>query len=162
MKTAKYSISERDLKAIMDFEKYDLIGSALRHVRDEWNFNVGDVLIKRFKDSSGALSIETTSSSNNIPKKYRVVAIDTLGVPWVKQINMRGGLSKNLISLVHMFYNGKYEFSMDPEQQDAILLDYEYDPRLQYKLLRKEREREDAANKAKQAESSDGRRNKHR
>jgi hypothetical protein len=70
-----------------------------------------------------------------VPKKYRVVFIDALGVPWVKQLSVRGGLGNRMYCLATVD-PGRYHYMVDPEQLEAILLGYKYDSRREYKQMR--------------------------
>jgi hypothetical protein len=130
-------ISPNDLREIEGFKAHHPIGRLLTEIRDVWRFSVGDVLI-RHRMNGDHNDIDPVSDVCPIPKKFKVIHIDDLGIPWIKQLSVRGGLGTKLISLVEAWNNGKYRYIVDPEQVDAILLGYKYDPRLEYKRLRNE------------------------
>jgi hypothetical protein len=54
----------------------------------------------------------------------------------VKQLSVRGGLGNKMYCLMN--YVNNYRWEVDPEQVDAILLGYRYDPRAEYRRMRDE------------------------
>jgi hypothetical protein len=130
-------LSPSDIKDIESFKAHHPIGRLLVEMKDAWKFAVGDVLV-RYKTSPNDQEIDLVSDACPVPKKFRVMHIDDLGVPWVKQLSVRGGLGTKLMSLVDAWGAGRYRYVVDQEQIDSILLGYKYDPRIEYKRLRDE------------------------
>jgi hypothetical protein len=97
------------------------------------NFSIGDVLVKVDNLSDG--EFVQVSHSCPVPKKYKIVHIDTVGIPWVKQISVRGGLGKKVKPLIEM-QPTRYSFEIDPAKFEADMLGYRYDPRIEYKRMR--------------------------
>lgn len=131
------SLSPSDIKDIEAFKAHNPVGRLLLEIRDVWKFAVGDVLI-RYRINEDGREIDMVSDVCPVPKKFRVMHIDDLGIPWVKQLSVRGGLGTKLASLVEAWSQGKYRYAVDPEQIDSILLGYKYDPRIEYRKLRNE------------------------
>ena len=131
------TLSPSNIKDIESFKVHHPIGRLLVEIKDAWKFAVGDVLV-RYKMTPNDREIDQVSDACPVPKKFRVMYIDDLGVPWVKQLSVRGGLGTKLMSLVDAWGSGKYRYVVDQEQIDSILLGYKYDPRIEYKRLRDE------------------------
>lgn len=123
-----------DMRNVERFEKEHPIGRLLSEMKN-WNFQVGDVLIRKVKEDGGTSSVDLVGDNCQVPKKYRVVFMDTLGIPWVKQLSVRGGLGDKIYCLATVDQN-RYSYSVDPEQLEASLLGYKYDPRIEYKRMR--------------------------
>jgi hypothetical protein len=130
-------LSSSDIKNIEAFKACHPIGRLLTEVKDVWKFSVGDTLV-RYKMHEYPRELDLVSDACPVPKKFRVMKIDDLGVPWVKQLSVRGGLGTQLTNLVEGWCNGRYRYAVDPEQIDSILLGYKYDPRIEYRKLRNE------------------------
>lgn len=128
------NISHKDMVEIEGFQKWHPYAELIRSIKS-WNFEVGEVLVKEIKDHSGNAYIEDVSSMCKVPKKYKVVHIDELGIPWVKQISVRGGLGNKIFCLATAV-SKNISFKVDPEKLNSILLGYEYDPRIEYKMMR--------------------------
>jgi hypothetical protein len=107
----------------------------------EWHlwqeYEVGDVLIRQKRVGYGAKVkwiIDEVSAKCPVPRKFKIVHIDELMIPWVKQVSVRGGLGNKLIPLTDT--TTSYRFELDPEMEVAVLLGVEYEPRAQYKNWR--------------------------
>lgn len=131
------SLSPNDLKEIEAFKAHTPTGRLLVEIRDAWKFTVGDVLV-RYKMNGDSRDLDIVSDACPVPKKFRVMYIDDLGIPWVKQLSVRGGLGIKLANLTDAWGNGRYRYFVDPEQIDSILLGYRYDPRIEYRRMRNE------------------------
>ena len=125
-----------DTQEVEQFAKEHPTGKMLSEMKN-WKFAVGDVLIRFIKEPEGGTSIDTVADTCLVPKKYRVMIIDDLGIPWVKQLSVRGGLGNKLYCLAQIDA-GKYHYQVDPEQLEAILLGYKYDPRVEYRRMREQ------------------------
>lgn len=132
----KYSLKPKDLSDIKNFLENSPHAKAIREY-NRWKFEVGDVIIRYTKSYDGTKSPDMVSQTCPVPKKYRVVYIDELNVPWVKQVLVRGGLGSKLFCLLN-YNNPNSTWELDPEQVDASLLGYKYDPRVEYKRMRTE------------------------
>ena len=116
-----------------------------------YNYAVGDVIIKNvveeeyddYKEEwTGRFTMEpvTISHNNRSPKKYKVVAIDEFGVPWIRQINSSTGKEGDKLESLADFDTDNIRFTPDVAQADAVLIGDEgsYDPLEQAKLKRKQ------------------------
>ena len=91
-------------------------------------FSVGDILIKWTTDYNGHKTMEQVGSYTATPRKYMVVHVDKLGIPYVKKIKADGELGIQL-NCVAKF--GEDTFQHDPDFVDYCLLrddGKEYDP----------------------------------
>jgi hypothetical protein len=122
-----------EMKEVEHFAREHPLGKVLTEMK-HWKFAVGDVLV-RFVKEEGGTSVDLVSEVCQVPKKYRVVLVDELGIPWVKQLSVRGGMGNKLYCLASVDA-GRYHYQVDPEQLEAILLGYRYDPRCEYRKMR--------------------------
>lgn len=99
------------------------------------DFKVGDILVRYKSDHSGKESVDLVSTECKVPKKFKVVFIDELGCPWVKNVNVRSGLGAKLYCLVDA---QRYKYTADPELLDCLIMGHRYDPRAQYRQWRSE------------------------
>lgn len=123
-----------DIRNIEKFVKEHPTGRLLSEMKN-WNFQVGDVIVRNINGLDGSISIDNVSDTCDVPKKYKVMAIDSVGVPWVKQLSVRGGLGEKIYCLATID-SVRYSYHVDPEQLEASLLGYQYDPRIEYKRMR--------------------------
>ena len=123
-------------KDIEDIKKFHSHSPQSRMIREyqSWKFNVDDVLIRTSHDFNNDSVIDKVSESCPVPKKFRVLFIDELGIPWVKQLSVRGGLGNKMYCLMN--YVSNYHWEVDPEQVEAVILGYKYDPRAEYRRMR--------------------------
>lgn len=126
-------LKPKDTEDIQKFLNTNPIARMLKKMQG-WKFDVGDILIRYEIDSRGKKHVDCVSTACPVPKKFRVLHIDDLGVPWVKQLSVSGGMGNKLYCLLN--YVHQYEWETDPEQVDALLLGYKYDPRAEYKRMR--------------------------
>ena len=132
----KYSLKPKELIDVENFLKNSPHAKMIKEYQN-WGFEIGDVLIRHNTNYVGDTAVELVSPSCQIPKKYRVVHIDELKVPWVKQVSVRGGLGNKLYCLLN-YNQSNIQWSVDPEQIDSQLLGRKYDPRAEYKRMRTE------------------------
>lgn len=122
-----------DVKNIERFSKEHPTGMLLNEMRN-WKFQIGDVLIRHIINDT-TKNIDYVSETCQVPKKYRVVYIDELSIPWIKQLSVRGGMGEKIVCLANTDIR-LYRYQVDPEQLDAALLGHNYDPRAEYKRMR--------------------------
>jgi hypothetical protein len=91
-------------------------------------FKVGDFLVAYRPNRSSEVKKYYTNSYGAV-RKYTVVALDGLGLPYMKEINKKGNPCGQLISpITYDSYNNRfshnphYTFDVDPGFEDAILL----------------------------------------
>jgi len=135
-------VSAKNLEDVKIFSTETYLGRLLVELRDVWKFSIGDVLVRQAV-YDGSSSLDLVSIACPVPKKFKVVHIDDLGMPWVKQLSVKGGFGTRFSPLAETWSYGEYRFSVDPEQIDSILLGYKYDPRIEYKQLRKKGSKHD-------------------
>ena len=123
-------------KDIEDIKKFHSHSPQSRMIKEflSWKFSVDDVLIRHTHNHNSDRSVDIVSEVCPVPKKFRVLHIDELGIPWVKQLSVRGGLGNKMYCLMN--YVNNYKWEVDPEQVDALLLGYKYDPRTEYRRMR--------------------------
>ncbi len=131
-----HALKPSEMKDIENFLNTSPVAKQIRQY-NSWTFEVGDVLVKYKTDWQGSSSVEQVSTTCPVPRKFKIIYIDKERIPWVKQVSVRGGLSNKLICLInHNQPNTTWE--VDPEQAEALLLGYPYDPRAEYKNMRTE------------------------
>lgn len=124
---------------------YKLFYHGLKAAR-AYNFSVGDVLIKNlvetdYDDETKRTLVPICVSHNNpTPKKYKVVAIDEFGIPWIRQISSTNGELGSALETLASFNLDAYHFTPDRAQAESILLGDEagYNPIEAAKARRKE------------------------
>lgn len=147
-----YQLKQNEKDAVEAFLKAGNRQSTLLREFVKWQgFGLNDVLIRYritadFHTGKIQRDIDNVSNTCEVPKKFRIVYIDDIGVPWVKQLSVRGGLGNKLYCLAD-YSPGCYEFEVDPAYVDSILLGTSYDPRAEYRLMRKENPRYGGNNK---------------
>lgn len=104
----------------------------LKALKSWSDLEVGEVLVRRDVSSGNLVEVSGTCK---VPQKFKIVHIDNLGVPWIKRMSVRGGLSSKLYPMTH-FEPERFTFEVDPEKIDAMLLGIKYDARLEYKRMR--------------------------
>jgi hypothetical protein len=124
---------------IREYHKNDPNAILIREWHRWQEFNEGDVIIRQKRFGYGSMvkwDIDKVSNKCPVPKKFKIVKIDDYGIPWTKQISVRGGLGSNLASLAGTT-NG-YRYELDPEKELAVILGVDYEPRSQYRKWRKD------------------------
>jgi len=126
-------VKSSDLKEIESYLTYSDTAATIREFIS-WNgFAVGDVLIQI--DTRQEDEIVQVSKNCPVPRKHKIVHIDELGIPWVKQVSVRGGLGKSIKPLIEISPM-RYRFEIDPLRFEAEMLGFKYDPRIEYKRMR--------------------------
>lgn len=132
----RYDLKDEDKRAIATFLTHHPHAKLLRQYNDWLNFKTGDILIRYRTDNEGKERIDPVSAECPVPKKFKIVYIDPdVKIPWVKNVNVRGGLGNRTYALTE---STGYSYKPDPEMLDAILMGVRYDPRAQYRSWRRE------------------------
>lgn len=127
-------LKPNELAQVDRFAKTHDLGILLSEMK-HWGFQVGDTLVRYIKQADGSLKIENVSDVCPVPRKFRVVFVDELGVPWIKQLSVRGGLGQTLYCMAQ--HNARlYRYKVDPEQVEASILGVQYNPRREYRMMR--------------------------
>lgn len=117
-----------DAKDIRDYisGNYELFYHGLKALR-EYNFSIGDILIKNTVEEDYDTGVKKlkpvcVSHNNPTPRKFKVVAIDEFGIPWIRQISSSTGeLGIGLESLAS-FTVDAIRFTPDRAQAESILM----------------------------------------
>lgn len=112
--------------------------SAIRHFK----FTEGDFLIKkqrqRNNNSQWTWVTEVFNQGRKIPRKYKVVAVDEFGIPFVRKVMFNGKLQTRLIYMGNQ--DSDYvKYEVDPDMQYHVILGGEeetFDPQSTYRQLR--------------------------
>jgi hypothetical protein len=115
---------------IMNITRYeqdrDLI---LQNIWSLAKFKVGDFLILKMSEyRNGPIKIQV--DSYGAPIKFLVVHVTPGGMPWLKRVNNKGlptGHAEPCFDMETAQYH-KFEFELDPDYTDSILLQDKYDP----------------------------------
>lgn len=95
-------------------------------------FKIGDFLILFTWDYHGIKKQQV--NSYGAPAKYKVVYTSKHGIPFIKQVNANGNPIGPLFSILgadddnYRHHGQNFEFELDPDYADSILLEDEYDP----------------------------------
>ena len=132
----KYELKENEKKDILRFLTVHPHAKLIRNYKNWLNFKEGDVLIRYRIDHEGNERIDNVSEVCPVPKKFKIVFVDEeIKSPWVKNVNVRGGLGTRLYCLTE---SQGFIYQVDPELVDCILMGARYDPRAQYRNWRRE------------------------
>jgi len=126
----KGQLKSEEIKLVNSFIIHHPSAKMIRHYREWQHLKENDVLIRDRMDGT----LDKVSEQCDVPKKFKVIHIDELGFPWVKNINVRGGLGTKLYNLSESL---TFTYKIDTEQLDCLLLGGKYDPRAQYREWRK-------------------------
>lgn len=114
-------------------EGFDLQWNAiLETVQRAQQFKVGDYLILKVKAYSGHWGTQT--NSYGAPVKYQVVHLNGRGIAFVKRTNKAGEPTGRIYSCCgteeddYREMDVQFQFELDPDFADALLLEDEYDP----------------------------------
>jgi hypothetical protein len=127
---AKNNLTLEDHQFIGEFNKqYEAI---LRTLESAKQFNLGDYMVLYVSDYQGKMQLQ--NNSYGAPIKYKVVFTDAQGVPFIKKVNKKGEPMGRLYSCVgtvnddYRMMNQSFQFELDPDFADSILLQDGYDP----------------------------------
>lgn len=108
---------------VAETEKY--AASILHALQSVTIFKVGDFLVSRTNDAKK----ELVTNSYGAVKKYQVVFVDRLGIPYIKELNKAGKPAGAIIPSISFqpygrgIVTSRYFFEVDPEYTDSIILD---------------------------------------
>lgn len=146
--------------------KADEVHEVLGRIKD-LTFEEGDFLVRqdycRHRDDnwniiSEGWETEKFSHVNDSPRKYKVVYVDEVGLPYIQKVLMKGGLNGEAKCLAG-FDLSHTKFIHDPDFVDHTIFNEEddrFDPQDLYKEKRDEHFKTRPKRKAKQAEVLDG------
>lgn len=128
----------------------NIIYDALQEMKG-MRYNVGDFLIRKNcvwdsdrhdKDSSygGHWETEAFSETNPAPRKYKVVAIDDVGMPYIQKVLFNGKLQGEIICALNS-EPSYIRYELDPDFADHFILsdDENFDPLDSYKVNKNEK-----------------------
>ena len=116
-------LTREEMELVSETEKY--AASILHALNSVTIFKIGDFLVARHNDSKK----ELVTNSYGAVKKYQVVFVDRLGIPYIKELSKTGVPAGAIIpSLSFSTYGrgvmtSRYLFEVDPEYIDSIILD---------------------------------------
>ena len=132
-----YKLTHDDKSKIEEFSKK--FENTLENIERAKRFKVGDYLILYIWDYHNVKSLQV--NSYGAPIKYKVVYTSKHGIPFVKLVNSKGtphgtlftvlGTEADDVSFRRHAIN--FEFDLDPDYADSIILQDEYDPAVLHK-----------------------------
>jgi len=127
---AKNLLTYDDKAFIDEFDRqYNSIIETLDRAKQ---FKLDDYLILYISNPGGALELQ--KNSYGAPIKYKVVHVNPSGIPFIKRVNKKGGPVGPIFSCAgskddtYRTIEQKFEFALDPDYADSILLQDQYDP----------------------------------
>ena len=127
---AKNQLTPEDRAFISEFDKqYSAVIETLERAKQ---FKLGDYLVLYLSDANGNMGLK--KNSYGAPVKYKVVFVNNYDIPFIKQVNKKGNPVGSISSCAgsrsdeYRHINDRFEFALDPDYADAILLQDEYDP----------------------------------
>lgn len=122
----KFKLSPTAQKKLDNAVKDNLLHKYLSN-KDNMNFEVGDVLIKKTNGYSNKWRYEPVSNSNKMHQRYICVFKDDFGIIYVKQLKVSTGeLGEELFCLTDYDYD-HIRFEVDPEYAEKVFLDADFD-----------------------------------
>lgn len=163
---SKYKLGSDDRECIKETET--IIEVLLASIKRNREFKIDDYLIGFFIGNSKPQLIK---SSAGVPFKYKVVHVDSNGIPYIKPLNKNGSPYGALIPTVDLDFNNDFyalstsvlnyiQYELDPDFVDHIILGAEesYDPSMKLRKaasLRKEINTHNAENKLQTKDIAD-------
>ncbi|CAM6003916.1 unnamed protein product [Sphagnum balticum] len=128
---AKNQLTNEDQAVINEFvQKFEAGIEAIEKAKQT---QVGDYLVLYLGDHNGNMVIQ--KNSYGAPVKYKVVHSSKHGIPFIKRVSKKGTPVGKLFSCIGGLETDnfrspgqKFEFTLDPDFADSILLADEYDP----------------------------------
>ena len=135
-----HKLTMDDILILDEFrEKFDAGLEALEKAKQ---YKVGDYLIlyvgPNADESEDKMKLQV--NSYGAPIKYKVVHTTSYGIPFLKKVNKKGNPVGHLYSCIgHLDEDDyrepgqKFQFELDPDYADSILLQDQYDPAILHK-----------------------------
>jgi hypothetical protein len=127
---AKNQLSSQDKLFIEEFNKqFNAIFDTLERAKQ---FKLDDYLILYISGYDGVMRLDL--NSYGAPNKFKVVFATEHGIPFIKRVNKKGEPVGSIYSCVgtqndsYRKMDQKFQFELDPDYADSILLQDEYDP----------------------------------
>jgi hypothetical protein len=123
----KISLTPTELEYIRSREV--IVGSVIESIQQVSQFRLGDFLIAYTPASPYGGKRQLMKNSYGAPKKFTVVHVDKYNVPYMKELNKKGFPIGNIISSIKLDNLGRadrsrdFEFEVDPDYADAIIMD---------------------------------------
>lgn len=98
--------------------------SSLRSYEYMKKLTVGDYIIaytKIYNDNGASYWVVDSYGKHNKNRKYKIVAVDELGVPFYKKVLFNGKLADEMYYMGNIDHNFT-KFNLDPDFQNYILL----------------------------------------
>jgi hypothetical protein len=152
-----YKLTTDDKETIKEFQ--DKFERALEGIERAKRMKEGDFLILYVWDYNGNKTLQV--NSYGAPTKYKVVHSTPNGMPFIKTVNSFGTPHGQLFSVLgdesdsYRRHGAKFEFELDPDYADSILLDHEYDPAQLHKNRKEVWKAVTAHNKACKVKTTD-------
>jgi len=124
------ALSNADIVLIDNFNRH--WEEAFEAIERSKRYKLGDYLVLFLWNYNGVKSQKV--NSYGAPVKYKVVHVTARSMPFIKQVDVKGkpiGQVFTIMGLDGDDYRGhaqKYEFELDPDFADSIILEDEYDP----------------------------------
>jgi predicted nucleic acid-binding protein len=137
---SKNALSQEDKSRIEEFSQRFEAG--LDVLEKAKQLNIGDYLVLYLSDDiNGKMRLQT--NSYGAPIKYRVVHSTKHNIPFVKKVNKKGDPVGQLYSCVghletddYRHATQKFQFELDPDYADSLLLQDGYDPSILHRSKR--------------------------
>ncbi len=146
-----YETTQKDQEKIKHSAQHDRILRFIEH-KDEFKFNIGDVLIKKSRVGYGdnqRYEAEKVSHTSDAPRKFLYFYENELGIGYIKPILSDGNPGIEVFPMTE--YDADYvKFELDPEYAEHIILSDEgeaYDAAADHKRRKRFREKAYKANK---------------
>jgi len=128
---SKIALTFEDHNIIREFD--DKFGAGLEAWEKAKQLQVGDFLILHLDDGLGKMILQR--NSYGAPVKYKVVHSSKHGVPFIKKVSKKGTPVGKLYTCMgsldtddYRMPGQKFQFELDPDYADSILLEDQYDP----------------------------------
>jgi len=128
---AASKLTSDDLATIKEWN--DSFGRAIEAIEKAKQLSIGDFLVLYVGQDLKSMKIQL--NSYGAPVKYKVVHTTEHGIPFLKKVNKKGtpvgqiySCTGGLDSDDYRYAGQAFEFRLDPDFADAILLEDTYDP----------------------------------
>jgi len=128
---SKNTLTAEDKQIIEDWNEQ--FGRGLEALEKAKQLNVGDYLVLYVGPDNKNMKLQL--NSYGAPVKYKVVHSTAHGIPFIKKVNKKGNPIGQLYSCTggldsddYRYSGHSFEFRLDPDFADAIILQDDYDP----------------------------------